>query len=246
MNIADLKANPGNPRQITDEKHAMLKKSLKKFGDLSGIVFNRRSGLLVGGHQRVKGLPPGAAVTRDRMYKRPTRTGTVAEGFVLFDGERYTYREVDWDQKTERAANIAANQHGGEWDNGKLGEWLRDLQKVGLDPDEIGMTSQELADFLKPIGADGAVSGPPKASMNDKFLVPPFSVLDARQGYWQERKRQWLALGIKSELGRGGGASPGGSPRPATRLGKNGRTVRGDGAGRGLRQLQEPGKAKRI
>jgi hypothetical protein len=34
---------------------------------------------------------------------------------------------------------------------------------------------------------------------------PPFSVLNAREGWWQERKRQWLALGIKSELGRGGG-----------------------------------------
>lgn len=36
----------------------------------------------------------------------------------------------------------------------------------------------------------------------DRFLVPPFSVLDARGGYWQSRKREWLALGIKSELGR--------------------------------------------
>lgn len=34
---------------------------------------------------------------------------------------------------------------------------------------------------------------------------PPFSVLNARDGWWQERKRAWLALGIKSELGRGGG-----------------------------------------
>jgi len=32
---------------------------------------------------------------------------------------------------------------------------------------------------------------------------PPFSVLSARDGWWQERKRQWLALGIQSELGRG-------------------------------------------
>lgn len=32
---------------------------------------------------------------------------------------------------------------------------------------------------------------------------PPFSVLNARDGWWQERKRAWLALGIKSELGRG-------------------------------------------
>lgn len=36
-----------------------------------------------------------------------------------------------------------------------------------------------------------------------RFVVPPFSVLDARQGDWQERKRAWLACGIESELGRG-------------------------------------------
>lgn len=36
----------------------------------------------------------------------------------------------------------------------------------------------------------------------DRFLVPPFTVLDARQGYWQDRKRHWLSLGIKSEVGR--------------------------------------------
>lgn len=34
------------------------------------------------------------------------------------------------------------------------------------------------------------------------FDYPPFSVLNAREGWWQDRKRQWLALGIKSELGR--------------------------------------------
>lgn len=31
---------------------------------------------------------------------------------------------------------------------------------------------------------------------------PPFSVLNARDGWWQDRKREWLALGIESELGR--------------------------------------------
>jgi hypothetical protein len=39
-------------------------------------------------------------------------------------------------------------------------------------------------------------------SLADRFIVPPFSVLDARQGYWQERKREWIACGIKGEEGR--------------------------------------------
>lgn len=44
-------------------------------------------------------------------------------------------------------------------------------------------------------------------SLADRFIVPPFSVLDARQGYWQERKDRWLALGIDSELGRDAAAN---------------------------------------
>jgi len=43
---------------------------------------------------------------------------------------------------------------------------------------------------------------PTTLTLKDRFLVPPFSVLDARAGYWQDRKRAWLGLGIKSELGR--------------------------------------------
>lgn len=38
--------------------------------------------------------------------------------------------------------------------------------------------------------------------LRERFVVPPLSVLDSSQGYWQERKRNWLALGIESEVGR--------------------------------------------
>lgn len=41
------------------------------------------------------------------------------------------------------------------------------------------------------------------SKLGDEFLIPPFSVLSAREGWWQERKRAWLDLGIQSELGRG-------------------------------------------
>lgn len=45
----------------------------------------------------------------------------------------------------------------------------------------------------------------PKSSgpVAERFTFPPFSVLDARQGEWQERKRAWISLGIKGETGRG-------------------------------------------
>lgn len=35
-----------------------------------------------------------------------------------------------------------------------------------------------------------------------RFAVPPFSILSAASGDWQERKRMWLGYGIRSEVGR--------------------------------------------
>lgn len=47
----------------------------------------------------------------------------------------------------------------------------------------------------------------PKAEnvLSRRFGYPPFTVLNARGGWWQERKRQWIAIGIKGEIGRGAG-----------------------------------------
>ena len=46
-----------------------------------------------------------------------------------------------------------------------------------------------------------------KGALSERFGIPPFSVLNARSGEGQERKRRWLSTGIKSEIGRGGGLS---------------------------------------
>lgn len=48
-----------------------------------------------------------------------------------------------------------------------------------------------------------AVVPPSRGKLSDDFIIPPFSVLSAREGFWQERKRAWISYGIKSEVGRG-------------------------------------------
>lgn len=48
-------------------------------------------------------------------------------------------------------------------------------------------------------GGDGA---PGSRSLADRFIVPPFSVLDTRQAYWRQRREYWMGLGIESEIGR--------------------------------------------
>lgn len=43
-----------------------------------------------------------------------------------------------------------------------------------------------------------------RGKVSDKFIFPPFSVLNAREGIWQERKRAWGRIGIEGELGQEG------------------------------------------
>ena len=43
--------------------------------------------------------------------------------------------------------------------------------------------------------------------LSDRFIIPPLSVLDTKQGDWQQRKNYWLSLGIKSEEGSAEGST---------------------------------------
>lgn len=41
-----------------------------------------------------------------------------------------------------------------------------------------------------------------KGNLSEKFMAPPFSVLNARDGWWMDRKKNWLDIGLRSEIGR--------------------------------------------
>lgn len=152
MDISALKLNPKNPRTITPAKLAMLRKSLKEFGDLSGVVFNRKTKQLVGGHQRLQSLDKKADYTVTKQYEKPSRTGTVAEGYIVSNGERFSYREVVWSSSKEKAANIAANKGAGEWNVGQLSEWMKDLSRdITFDLDLTMFDQNERAIYLQDV-----------------------------------------------------------------------------------------------
>jgi len=67
------------------------------------------------------------------------------------------------------------------------------------DLQEQAPTIQQAFDFLGDVPPEGVG----RLMLAERFVVPPFTVLDTRQGYWQERRRAWLSLGIQSEIGRG-------------------------------------------
>lgn len=125
-----LNLTPYNPRRPwNEEQRQRFAKSLREFGDLSGVVFNRRTGHLVGGNKRCERFSEiGGEVHVEFRYEKPDPTGTVALGYVIVEGARFAYREVDWPETKERAANLAANRWHAEWDEDQLAEVLRSLE----------------------------------------------------------------------------------------------------------------------
>jgi DNA modification methylase len=145
MKLSDLKENPTNPRLISKKAFDGLKKSINDFGDISGIVYNRRTEQLVAGHQRRKALLAigDLEIVITKTFKEPSSKGTVAVGYIQAGDETVNYREVDWDVMKERKANILANSPfiAGEYDVELLAE---DLEILKFEPDYFDFNLDEL------------------------------------------------------------------------------------------------------
>lgn len=153
--VGDLRPAPYNPRKITKEQAVMLAKSMAAFGDLSGVVENKRSGFLVGGHQRLTVLDKTWPIVVTAEYDPPNAVGTIKEGFIESPFGRWLYRLVDWDENTEKMAMIAANHHGGSDDFPKLRDLLTevddgqvDMTLTGFDADAL----KKMIDWVPPLG----------------------------------------------------------------------------------------------
>jgi DNA modification methylase len=146
--LSDLNPNPKNPRSITEPKLKALQAALVEFGDLGGFVYNRKTKQLVGGHQRLKLFDANAPIVLEKKYNKPTKTGTVAEGFIELKGERFKYREVLWDSIREKAANIAANKGAGDWDNKLLTEWFKEIDALDFNLDLTMFDESEREKYL--------------------------------------------------------------------------------------------------
>lgn len=137
-----------NPRTISKQDFKNLYDSIGQFGDMSGLVFNRRTGRIVGGHQRKEAyLKHGGKIELTETLDEPNEVGTVARGHVLIGTEKFVYRVVDWPQQKEKLANLAANKIQGDWDDEKLAALIYELKDAPELP-EAGFTIKEITEVL--------------------------------------------------------------------------------------------------
>ncbi len=127
VKLSELKISEYNPRKISKDELQRLEDSMDKFGYVEPIVWNEKTGNIVGGHQRLKILS-----------KKLTSEDTI-EVVV-----------VNLDEYQEKALNLALNKITGDWDEDKLSELLTLIKQQ--DEDLLKFTGFSEQEYNKLIG----------------------------------------------------------------------------------------------
>lgn len=172
FNISELKEYKNNPRH-NDGAVDKVAASIKEFGFKVPIVIDKDNEIIAG-HTHLK------AAKMLGLDKVPC---------IVAD---------DLTPEQVKAFRLADNKTGefAEWDFDLLEQELSELSELDFNMEQFGFDELEAEEDIE------TYDDFEKGKLLDRFLIPPFSVLDTRQGYWQSRKKHWQEI-LKSGEGRG-------------------------------------------
>jgi DNA modification methylase len=204
VKLSQIQVNGSNPRIIKDDKFDKLINSilvLPKMLVLRPIVVDDTF-VALGGNMRYRALSAIEDMSIEEINNRLSgmrdfqrKTEAEQEKLSLYwatwkdNPTAPIIRASELSEDEQREFIIKDNVGFGEWDMDALAnEWdSADLLDWGLD---VWDDDYSNGDGSGSGNGDGSGSDETK-SLNDAFVVPPFSIFDSRQGYWQERKKMW-------------------------------------------------------
>ena len=135
INVNKLLPAEYNPRVALkpgDKEYEKLKRSIKEFGYVEPVIWNKATGNVIGGHQRLTVLKDMGQNEIDCVV-------------------------VDLSVEKEKALNIALNKIQGAWDNDKLASLLTDLDASSFDVTMTGFDAAEVDELLNNFYSSEAV-----------------------------------------------------------------------------------------
>lgn len=118
-----------NPRIIDESNQKKLIKAIRENGLIEPLVWNKRTGVLVGGHQRL--------TAADKIYRKKDYDVPVAI--------------IDVDEKTEKKLNVQLNNPSmqGDWDLNELADLAKDVsfEDMGFNKADIDFLYDGDVDF---------------------------------------------------------------------------------------------------
>lgn len=141
INRSEIRGAEYNPRVISEDARKRLRKMIAKHGLVQPLVWNRRTGNLVAGHQRLAALD---SLERSQDYDLQVAV-------------------VDVSEREERVLNVQLNNPSmqGEWDLDKLTTLAED---AAIAPDEFGFSDGDIAVLFGDERLDELMSDTPEVA----------------------------------------------------------------------------------
>lgn len=208
VKLSQVQVNEANPRTITNEKFQKLVNSvlaLPKMLELRPIVVDNMM-VALGGNMRFRALTAISDLSEDELKSRLFSINDVKK---KTEGEQQALLThwLRWRDSPTAIIIKASELSDAEQrefiikDNIGYGEWDTDSLTAQWDNEELVDWGIEFPDAENALNAqNGSGSGSekqnsaPESSLFDRFIVPPFSILDTRKGYWQDRKKKWYDI----------------------------------------------------
>lgn len=115
--------NPRKELKPGDAEFEKLTRSLSEFGYVEPVIWNKTTGNIVGGHQRLTAL----------KHLGHTEVDCVV---------------VELDETREKALNVALNKISGDWDEAKLALVIADLDIADFDAELTGFDEKEIQQLI--------------------------------------------------------------------------------------------------
>ncbi len=195
VDVAALVPYAQNARTHSADQIEQLKEAFRKFG-FTGVLAYDDKGLAIGHGRRTALLEMWDA---GEVVMGPGKREPLPEG-------QAPAIDITGLSDEERRALILADNKlalNAGWDDEMLAAELAALRDLDFDMPTIGFDASELDRLFAEPEQGGGGAGGAGGQLRAEFLIAPFTVLNAREGWWQDRKRQWIGLGIQSEVGRG-------------------------------------------
>ncbi len=173
-----------NPRKLSEESRKTLKRGIKKFGLVGGIIVNKRTGLtVVSGHQRL--------TVMDELQKYPENDYKIRVDVI------------DVDEKQEKELNILLNNPNaqGSWDYDALEDMMASVtEQKEAEKAAKQMERAEKVAHMKEVKQQVKDAVQKQAQDMDAYLMLSFDTFEAKAAFCERFGYDPYSKFIKGEV----------------------------------------------
>jgi DNA modification methylase len=177
INIRDIKPHPENPKEHPDAQLEYIAYVIENYGWGRAILISKDNFILAG-HGAVMAAEQKLGMNRV-PYTRSEHLHNTPEAIALMLADNKLGELSLWIE-----SKLQLNAEKLELNN-------IDIAPLGFKMEELSLKKDPMGELTKRYNENNTGKA---GSLQEDFIIPPFSVFDTRQSYWKEKKAEWKTI----------------------------------------------------